>query len=109
LQISRRISDLTISGQVVDVQAGKWVPILARQLMLAGLTGAEHICGIPRTLGGLIYMNGGSQRNNLDSCIVSVESVDFMGKFITRKADSLEFSYRSSIFQKNNEVSSVRL
>src|SRR5690554_2623971 len=62
IQISNRMAKMTIRDQVVEAQAGAWVPGLARKLMQAGLGGAEHICGIPGTLGGLVCMNGGSQR-----------------------------------------------
>lgn len=53
VQIGQRMGQLSIDGTDVQAGAGLWVPGLARKLVQAGLGGAEHICGIPGTLGGL--------------------------------------------------------
>ncbi len=61
----------------MTAEAGAWVPGLARKAMLAGLVGLEHTIGIPGTLGGLVLMNGGSQRqrNRRQSCVGSGLSI----------------------------------
>jgi UDP-N-acetylmuramate dehydrogenase len=104
IQISHRMSDTKISDNIVQAHAGAWVPGLARKLMIAGLGGSEHFCGIPGTLGGLIYMNGGSQRKCIGENIFSVESVDRSGKIKIRTLRECELSYRASIFQKIDEI-----
>ena len=72
--------------------------------MQAGLTGIERTCGIPGTLGGLICMNGGSQRHGIGEVIVSVTSVDAEGAIRHRSREDCAFAYRHSVFQSNNEV-----
>lgn len=110
LQIGQAMGGVGIDGTEVTAQAGAWVPGLARRLMQAGLTGGEHICGIPGTLGGLICMNGGSQRKGIGSHVVWVESVDRRGAVHRRPAEACGFAYRTSIFQTNEEVvTAVRL
>ena len=104
VQLGRCLSQVTVEEDIVYAQAGVWVPSLARRLMQAGLTGGEHICGIPGTLGGLVCMNGGSQRKGIGSNIESIESVDPTGDIVVRSAIDCGFSYRTSIYQKNNEV-----
>lgn len=104
LQISGRMSNININQNEVVAQAGAWVPGLARRLMQVGLSGGEHICGIPGTLGGLICMNGGSQRKGIGSNILSVESVDTEGRVQLRSAEECSFGYRRSIFQTNGDV-----
>jgi len=104
LQIGPRMADIVLTPQHVLAQAGIWVPGLARRLMQAGLTGAEHICGIPGTLGGLICMNGGSQRKGIGSSVVEVQSIDTGGNLVTRCADECNFAYRHSVYQINGEV-----
>jgi len=104
IQIGPRMAGITIEGTDVQVQAGAWVPDLARRLMQAGLTGAEHVCGIPGTLGGLICMNGGSQRKGVGSHVVTVESVDAAGRIRIRTAPECGFAYRQSIYQTNGEI-----
>lgn len=104
IQIGHRMAHAVCEGQSVYAQAGVWVPKLARKIMQAGITGVEHTCGIPGTLGGLVCMNGGSQRKNIGSNIVTIESVDSDGQIHLRCAEDCSFSYRSSIYQVNNEI-----
>lgn len=104
IQIGTRMADNRIHGASLQAQAGAWVPGLARQLMKAGLGGAEHICGIPGTLGGLICMNGGSQRKGIGSNVVSVESVDRTGAIHDTPAAACDFAYRQSVFQTNGHI-----
>lgn len=104
IQIGSRMGHLRIDGTDVQAGAGLWVPGLARQLMRAGLGGAEHICGIPGTLGGLICMNGGSQRKGIGSAVVTVQSVARDGIIHERSAEDCAFAYRRSVFQTNGEI-----
>lgn len=104
IQIGERMAKVDFSGQQMNVQAGIWIPSLARKFVQEGLSGAEHICGIPGTLGGLICMNGGSQRKGISSNIISVESIDTFGQIRTRVAGECGFGYRQSVFQSNGEI-----
>lgn len=110
IQLGNHLSRITIDNDMVYAQAGVWVPILARQLMMADLTGGEHICGIPGTLGGLVCMNGGSQRKGIGSNVISVESVGPTGDITLRMAVECRFAYRHSVYQSNDEtITSVTL
>lgn len=104
LQIGDRMSHVDIDGPLVRAEAGVWLPGLARRAMQAGLTGLEHTSGIPGTLGGLICMNGGSQRKCIGSHVVSVDSVDAEGVLRHRNQDELGLSYRHSVFQDVGEI-----
>jgi UDP-N-acetylmuramate dehydrogenase len=104
IQIGENFADMTISGTDVLAGPGVWIPGLARKALNAGLTGAEHICGVPSTLGGLVCMNGGTQRKGIGDAVVTVESVDREGHLTTRTADQCGFAYRTSAFQSNDEV-----
>ncbi|WP_080530770.1 UDP-N-acetylmuramate dehydrogenase [Alloalcanivorax xenomutans] len=104
IQIGAGMSKCRIEGGKVYAQAGVWVPGLARRLMKGGLTGAEHICGIPGTLGGLVCMNGGSQRKGISNNVEMVESVDSFGNIIKRPASDCNFKYRHSVFRENREI-----
>jgi UDP-N-acetylmuramate dehydrogenase len=104
IQIGSALGAVKISVECVTAQAGAWVPGLARRVMQAGLTGAEHICGIPGTLGGLICMNGGSQRKGIGSSVMTVTSIDRTGKAVLRTQADCGFAYRTSVFQGTDEV-----
>lgn len=104
IQITSSLSGININGSTVEAESGCWVPGLAWKVMKAGLTGLEHVCGIPGTFGGLICMNGGSLRKNVGNSINEVISINIKGESIVRKAEDCCFLYRDSIFQKNNEI-----
>ena len=104
IQIAERLADCTIAGEVVHAQSGVWVPGLARRVMQADLTGAEHICGIPGTLGGLVCMNGGTKRKGIGDSVIEVTSVDRKGTVRVRPRAACGFAYRRSIFQTNGEI-----
>lgn len=104
IQIGSRLSGMTIYDDTIHVLAGTWVPHLARSLMRHGLAGGVHFCGIPGSLGGLVCMNGGSQRKSVGDSVVCVESVTDSGIIISRLANECDFSYRGSIYQSNNEI-----
>ncbi len=65
LKLGHNLSRIAISDNRITAEAGAWVPALARKAMLAGLAGLEHTIGIPGTIGGLVLMNGGSQRKGI--------------------------------------------
>ncbi|MBK5970763.1 MULTISPECIES: UDP-N-acetylmuramate dehydrogenase [Thiorhodovibrio] len=104
IQVGEAFASLRVDGSKITAGAGVWVPQLARRAMEAGLAGIEHTCGIPGTLGGLICMNGGSQRKAIASNILYVFTVDEKGHSYTHRPDDLAFSYRASIFQESTET-----
>ncbi|WP_439531296.1 UDP-N-acetylmuramate dehydrogenase [Marinobacter adhaerens] len=104
IQIANNMASMYVRGTEVVAEAGTWVPGFSRKMMQNCLAGAEHICGIPGTLGGLICMNGGSQRKGVGSNVLKVQSVTSDGKVIERSADECEFGYRKSVFQSNGEI-----
>lgn len=104
LKIDARYSGVEFDGNRVTCQSGAWVPGFARKTASRGLSGLEHIIGIPGTLGGLVCMNGGSQRKGIGEHIVSVTTVSRSGTTKTYTNDQCQFSYRDSVFLENREV-----
>ncbi|WP_054864792.1 FAD-binding protein [Methanosarcina barkeri] len=60
IKMGKNFSKYTIRGKKACAEAGIWTPKFAKILSDSGLSGLEHTIGIPGTLGGLIFMNGGS-------------------------------------------------
>lgn len=104
LKIGGQMSDIRIEGQRILADGGVWVPQLARLSMGAGLTGLEHCIGIPGTLGGLVAMNGGSQRKGIGDNIKQVWVVTAQGEQKILSRDECEFSYRHSALQGSGAV-----
>ncbi|MEM5512867.1 UDP-N-acetylmuramate dehydrogenase [Pseudoalteromonas sp. AS84] len=88
----------------VTVEAGAWVPGFARTLSNNGLSGLEHTAGIPGTIGGLICMNGGSMRKGIGENVLSVTALTRDGLVKQYSQSECSFAYRTSVFQKNNEI-----
>lgn len=98
IKIGRALSNCRIVGNRVHAQAGIAVPRLARKVGMASLTGMEHAVGIPGTLGGLVAMNGGSQRKGIGEVIETVRYVNATGRINEMNNKDCEFAYRHSIF-----------
>jgi len=91
-------------GNRVIVQAGYSVPWLNFVLSSRGLTGIEHTVGIPGTIGGLVYMNGGSNRLAIGDNVKSIELVDRSGEIQIIKNKDCKFDYRSSKMQSDASI-----
>ena len=105
------ISNVTVGDRpnTLVCDSGHSVPWLCYKLACRGLSGIEHCSGIPGTLGGLIYMNGGSMRRSLSENIEWVEILNVDGEVERLSVDECGFSRRRSIFQvANNEMLILR-
>lgn len=104
IKIGRALGAAAIEGTTVHAEAGVSTARLARMTALAGLSGLEHIVGIPGTLGGLVVMNGGSLRQTIGDTILSVGTVDRHGVVRILPRAECAFSYRHSRFQHEEHV-----
>jgi UDP-N-acetylmuramate dehydrogenase len=104
LKIGAKLSRISIHGNRIEAEGGAWVPQLARLAMRAGLTGLEHTIGIPGTLGGLVLMNGGSQRRGIGENVRRVWVVTRQGELQELERDDCHFSYRHSALQGTGAV-----
>lgn len=104
IHLGPQFAGMRITGNRVWGQAGVWVPGFARRAAKAGLSGIEHLAGIPGTLGGLICMNGGSQRKGIGDHLVSATALDLDGTLHTYDRAQCGFAYRTSVFQQNHQI-----
>ena len=93
---------VSIEGQRVLAGGGADVGRVARMAARAGLSGLEHASNIPGTLGGLVVMNGGSNRRSIGENVVRVTAMDRLGKLHTFDREACNFAYRTSRFQDGN-------
>ncbi|WP_084570782.1 UDP-N-acetylmuramate dehydrogenase [Methylosinus sp. PW1] len=104
VRIGRSLGSISRDGRTVRAEAGLFAPRFVRELGRFGLSGLEHAIGIPGTLGGLIYMNGGSQRKGVGSNIVAVRGCDRSGRAFERSHAECGFHYRGSSLQSDDLV-----
>ena len=104
LKIGAQMEQITIDGQQIIAEGGAWVPQLARLSMRAGLTGLEHCIGIPGTVGGLVIMNGGSQRKGIGENVKKVWIVTATGEEQIFSQADCAFAYRKSALQGTGAV-----
>lgn len=104
IHLGQQFAEMSIEGSHVMGQAGVWVPGFARRVARSGLSGVEHLAGIPGTLGGLVCMNGGSQRRGIGDHLLWVKALDLQGNQHTYSRAECAFAYRSSIFQENRQI-----
>ncbi|MDG5766326.1 UDP-N-acetylmuramate dehydrogenase [Balneolales bacterium ANBcel1] len=104
IQIGNDMSDYHINNTNVWAQSGVWVPGFAKNVAKAKLSGIEHTVGIPGTLGGLVCMNGGSQRKDIGRRVISVTAVSPQGEVVFFSNADCCFGYRTSVFQRNGNI-----
>lgn len=104
VRIAAQMSGIEINGADVTAKAGTSAPELARAVGAYGLTGIEHTVGIPGTVGGLVLMNGGSQRKGIGSHVTWVKYVDLDGGISVISQEDCHFSYRTSSLQARGGV-----
>ncbi|MGN1200674.1 MAG: UDP-N-acetylmuramate dehydrogenase [Candidatus Caccovivens sp.] len=94
----KKINNIKRYGDCVRVGAGCNLFALNLKLKEMGLSGFEWSFGIPATLGGMLYMNGGSFGHEI--CEFVQEVVILQDDKIKRlKKEQLEFGYRKSSLQ----------
>jgi UDP-N-acetylmuramate dehydrogenase len=104
LKFGHRFARLEIQDHRIVAEAGVWVPGLARRAQQAGLTGLEHIIGIPGTLGGLVLMNGGSHRRGIGDNVRRVWLLDRDGASRVLDRVACGFDYRHSALQESGAL-----
>lgn len=91
-----RLSAAANGGGVIYAEAGVAAPKVAKFAARNQLDGAEFLAGIPGTIGGAIATNAGCYGAETWDFIVSVTTVDRMGRLRERGPEDYEISYRSA-------------
>ncbi|MDP0498063.1 MAG: UDP-N-acetylmuramate dehydrogenase [Verrucomicrobiota bacterium JB024] len=98
------LSKISFNGDCATVEAGCWTPHVALAAARHGLSGIEHTIGIPASFGGLICMNGGSQRKGIGEVTESVTILTPQGQVRTYPHGECDFAYRQSRFQESGDI-----
>ena len=92
----------------VTAQAGVPLAHLADFACRKGLTGLEFAHGIPGSLGGAVYMNGGAYGGEMSQVLTEVLAYFPKEGLRTMKTEELDLGYRHSFFMDHPEVVILR-
>ena len=105
IEIGNRFSDIRlVSEDTIYAQSGVLLSKIAMVALNEELKGFEFASGIPGTLGGGVVMNAGAYGGELKDVIISVKVLDRDGNIREIDSKDMEFSYRSSIVEKEGFV-----
>jgi UDP-N-acetylmuramate dehydrogenase len=104
LIIKMKNSKFIIKNLSLYAESGVLVKTLVQETGKRGLSGLEWAGGLPGTLGGAIFGNAGAFGGEIKDNIVFVEALDKNLNIRKLKKDECRFSYRFSIFKKNNWI-----
>ena len=93
-----------LSEGIVRVGAGLDFNKLIAFMNRNNYSGLENLAGIPGSVGGLVYMNGGAYGSEIFDCIKEVEIFDENHQIRTLKKEDIKFSYRSTEIQDKKWV-----
>lgn len=89
---------------IVRVEAGLDFNKLIAFMNKNNYSGLENLAGIPGSVGGLVYMNGGAYGSEIFDCIKEVEIFDEKHEIRILKKEDIVFSYRSTEIQDKKWV-----
>lgn len=93
-------NDCILDDNVLYVEAGCNLMVVANNMSREGYSGLEFACGIPGTLGGAIYMNAGAYLKAMQDIVIDILVLDENLELKKMKNEELGFSYRNSILKK---------
>ncbi|MGA9277683.1 UDP-N-acetylmuramate dehydrogenase [Ilumatobacter sp.] len=105
-------TEIEIDTERSIVRAGSAValPVLARQVATAGLTGFEWAVGVPGSIGGAVRMNAGGHGSDIAESLIDVAAFDLTTSTdIVLSTDQLGLRFRGSGLPATTIVLSARL
>ena len=110
LLLGSDFANITIEDNVIKCQAGALLASACVHAQHLGLTGMEHLFGIPGTVGGALYMNAGAYGSEMKDVVVSAQYIDENCNIQSISAENMDLSYRHSFFSgKDCIITSVTL
>ncbi len=90
---------ISITDDIIDVEAGYPLIKLSNDAMRNGLCGLEFASGIPGTIGGAVFMNAGAYGEDISKILIEARIIDSEGNIITLNNQEMKYSYRTSMLQ----------
>ena len=100
---TKRMTAIYRDGDFVYAEAGVTSGRLLQYLTQAGLSGLEFLSGIPCTIGGILYMNGGAGGQYIAERAVSIR-IYRDGQVTDLPTADCAYAYKQSIFMQTDDV-----
>ncbi|PTX51234.1 UDP-N-acetylmuramate dehydrogenase [Melghirimyces profundicolus] len=100
IKMGNGLDHMQVDGDRVTAGGGYSFVKLSVMAAKHGLTGLEFAGGIPGTVGGAVFMNAGAHGSELSKVLESAEVLLESGEWAILDKEDLQFSYRTSILQK---------
>lgn len=104
LQLYRNLSEITVKGEEITVQAGAMLSVIAKKALAHSLTGFEFASGIPGTIGGAAVMNAGAYGGEMKDVLVEVTVLTRENEIKVIPARELQLGYRFSVIPQNDWI-----
>ncbi|MGI6734530.1 MAG: UDP-N-acetylmuramate dehydrogenase [Anaerovoracaceae bacterium] len=97
VKIGSSLSDIKVTDDRVEAEAGALLKNVAQAAMENSLTGFEFASGIPGSIGGAAFMNAGAYDGEMRQVVETVKLLTMDGgEIYTLSADEMEYGYRKS-------------
>lgn len=93
-----------VDETTIECLAGTPLMSLCMFALDKGLTGLEFAYGIPGSVGGAVYMNGGAYGGEMKDVLIKTEHVLPDGSLGCFEGDEMQLSYRHSAYTDSNFV-----
>ena len=101
----KKLTDIEeIEEGKIKVYSGLDFNKLISYMNINNYSGFENLAGIPGSVGGMVYMNGGAYGSEIFDCIEEIEIFDENHEIRTLKKEDINFSYRNTEIQEKKWV-----
>lgn len=100
IRLGKGFAGIRTEGTRLTAGASALCLNVARAAQDAGIAGLEYLCGIPGTIGGVLYMNGGAYGKETKDVLVEARVLDDRGEAHAMDVAELDYSYRRSELPK---------
>ncbi len=104
VQIYKNMSEISVIGDTMTVQAGAMLSVMAKRALEHGLAGFEFASGIPGTVGGAVVMNAGAYGGEMKDVLEEVTVLTEDGAVKAVPAEELELGYRHSVIPQKGWI-----